>query len=203
MRTFTYPLGNVKKPHVGKNGCETVRACPAPHRTTCGQYFPGTLNSSNLRNQCLGFPVEDGGFLFSSDSHIEYFISKVKNPAVDLGYGSRSRVQRTFWSQQRTRSNEWIILLHFYSPYFYSYLILVIIVHARLLSHVWLCDPMDCSPPSSSVHGVLQVRILEWVAISCSRGSSWPRDGTGVSCVSCIVMRILYCCATWEAQWII
>ena len=35
-----------------------------------------------------------------------------------------------------------------------------------------LCDPMDCSPPSSSVHGILQARVLEWVAISFSRGSS-------------------------------
>ena len=39
-----------------------------------------------------------------------------------------------------------------------------------------LCDPMDCSPPGSSVHGFLQARILEWVAISFSRGSSQPRD---------------------------
>ena len=39
-----------------------------------------------------------------------------------------------------------------------------------------LCDPMDCSPEGSSVHGVLQARILEWVAISFSRGSSRPRD---------------------------
>ena len=42
-----------------------------------------------------------------------------------------------------------------------------------------LCDPMDCSPPGSSVHGILQARILEWVAISFSRGSSQARDGTG------------------------
>ena len=40
------------------------------------------------------------------------------------------------------------------------------------------CDPMDCSPPGSSVHGIFQARILEWVAISFSRGSSWPRDQT-------------------------
>ena len=45
-----------------------------------------------------------------------------------------------------------------------------------------LCDPMDCSPPGSSVHGILQARILEWVAMPSSRGSSWPRDQTGVSC---------------------
>ena len=44
-----------------------------------------------------------------------------------------------------------------------------------------LCDLVDCSPPGSSVHGILQTRILEWVAISFSRGSSWPRDRTQVS----------------------
>ena len=39
-----------------------------------------------------------------------------------------------------------------------------------------LCNPMDCSPPGSSVHGLLQARILEWIAIHFSRGSSQPRD---------------------------
>ena len=43
-----------------------------------------------------------------------------------------------------------------------------------------LCDPMDCSLPGSSVHGILQKGILEWVAIPFSRGSSQPRDGTEV-----------------------
>ena len=45
-------------------------------------------------------------------------------------------------------------------------------------------DPVDCSPPGSSVHGILQARILEWVAIPFSRGSSWPRDWTQVSCIA-------------------
>ena len=44
-----------------------------------------------------------------------------------------------------------------------------------------LCDPVECSPSGSSVHGILQARILEWVAISYSRGSSHPRDRTQVS----------------------
>ena len=44
-----------------------------------------------------------------------------------------------------------------------------------------LCDPMDCSLPGSSVHGILQARILKWVAIPFSRGSSWPRERTWVS----------------------
>ena len=48
-----------------------------------------------------------------------------------------------------------------------------------------LCNPMDFSPPGSSVHGILQARILEWVAISSSRGSSPPRDQTCVSYISC------------------
>ena len=47
-----------------------------------------------------------------------------------------------------------------------------------------LCDPMDYILPGSSVHGILQARILEWVAISFSRGSSWPRDWTWVSCIA-------------------
>ena len=47
-----------------------------------------------------------------------------------------------------------------------------------------LCDPMDCSPPGFSVHVILQARILEWVAISFSRGSSQPRDRTWVSCTA-------------------
>ena len=52
-----------------------------------------------------------------------------------------------------------------------------------------LCDPRDCSPPGSSVHGILQARTLERVAISFSRGSSRPGDGT---CVCCFGRRILY-----------
>ena len=47
-----------------------------------------------------------------------------------------------------------------------------------------LCNPMDYSLPGSSVHGILQARILEWIAISFSGGSSWPRDRTQVSCIA-------------------
>ena len=56
-----------------------------------------------------------------------------------------------------------------------------------------LWDPMDYSPPDSSVHGISQARILEWVAIPSSRGSSQPRDQTRVSCIN---SRILYYWAT-------
>ena len=46
------------------------------------------------------------------------------------------------------------------------------------------CDPMNCSPPGSSVHGILQARILEWVAIPFSRESFGPRDRTPISCIA-------------------
>ena len=59
------------------------------------------------------------------------------------------------------------------------------------------CDPMDCSPPGSSVHEIFQGRIMEWVAISFSRGSSWPRDQTWVSCTT---SRFFTTQATREAQ---
>ena len=57
-----------------------------------------------------------------------------------------------------------------------------------LQSHLTFCDLMDCSPPVPSVHGILQARILEWVAISSSKGSSQPRD--------CISQRLLH----WQAN---
>ena len=58
------------------------------------------------------------------------------------------------------------------------------------LNCVWLCDPMHRSLPGSSAHGILQARILEWVAIPSSRGSSQPRNWTCISCVSCIGKQV-------------
>ena len=51
-----------------------------------------------------------------------------------------------------------------------------------------LCDPMDCSPPGSTIHAILQARILEWVAMPSSRGSSWPREQ------SCVASLLYYLC---------
>ena len=62
-----------------------------------------------------------------------------------------------------------------------------------------LCDPMDCSPPGSSVHGISQASILEWVAISFSKGSSWHRNWTHVSCID---SQFPYCWATKEAPYV-
>ena len=68
----------------------------------------------------------------------------------------------------------------------------------RLCAHLCptLSNPMYYSPPDSSVHGILQARILERVAISFSKGSSWPRDRTHVSCIA---GRFFSTGASWEA----
>ena len=61
-----------------------------------------------------------------------------------------------------------------------------------------LCDLMDCNPPGSSVHGIFQTIILEWVVIFSSRWSQ-PKGWTRVSCISCIGRQILNYFTTWEA----
>ena len=61
-------------------------------------------------------------------------------------------------------------------------MVVVVVLVAQLC--LTLFDPMDRSRPGSSVHGILQARILEWVAIPFSRGSSQPRGQTRVSCIA-------------------
>ena len=74
-------------------------------------------------------------------------------------------------------------------------------MHAKLLqSSPTLCNPMDCSPPSSSVHGISQAKLLEWVAMLSSRGSSPPRDRIRVLLSPILAGRFFTTSATWEAQ---
>ena len=62
-----------------------------------------------------------------------------------------------------------------------------------------LCDPIDHSPPGSSVHGILQARILEWVAMPSSRVSSRPKDQTCISYVSSLAGGFFTTSTNWEA----
>ena len=71
--------------------------------------------------------------------------------------------------------------------FIYVFLSLCYVPHAKSVqSCLNLCNCMDCSLPGSSVHGISQASILEWVAMPSSRGSSQPSDGTCVSYISCI-----------------
>ena len=73
-------------------------------------------------------------------------------------------------------------------------------MHAKSIqSCLTLCDPMDCSPPGSSVLGILQAGVLEWVAMPFSRGSSRPQNLTQGSYVSCIGRQFFTISATWKA----
>ena len=70
-------------------------------------------------------------------------------------------------------------------------------------SHVQLlCHPVNHSPSGYSVYGIFQARTLDWVAILSSRGSSWPKDWTRVSCISCTAGRFFTHWATWEAKYV-
>ena len=106
-------------------------------------------------------------------------LKRYMHPYVRSSITHKTRKQPTCSS-----TDEWIKKLR--DTYTMSYCMHVCLV-------AWpqptLCDPMDCSPPDSSVHGIFQARILEWVAISSSRVSSWPRDQTRISWVSCITDR--------------
>ena len=103
-------------------------------------------------------------------------------------------------AKSRTRLSDWTELNYLLATV-YNYMANKSVVIKRLgscsvsKSCPILCNPMDCSPPGSSVHGILQARILEWVAISFSRGSSQFRERTQTQvlhCVSCIGRWILY-----------
>ena len=81
----------------------------------------------------------------------------------------------------------WAVLRGIFFPHYFHILHIIHKWKVKVLvteSCPTLYNSMDYSPPGSSVHGSLQARILEWVAISLSRGSSWPRDQTWVSCIA-------------------
>ena len=86
-----------------------------------------------------------------------------------------------------------VVLVH---PIFLVCLFYVVCVCVLTQLCLTLCNPMDCSLPDSSVHGIFQARILEWVTISHSRRSCQPTDQTCISCVFCISRQIVYHCAT-------
>ena len=111
--------------------------------------------------------------------------------SILLGWIS-SLIGRAYSKQQAQGLPIWLFLL---TPVL---ILRPMCVFSDALSWSTVCDPMDCSLPGSSVHGILQARMLEWVAISSSRGSSWPKDWT---CISCFAGGFFYHWVTWEALW--
>ena len=100
-------------------------------------------------------------------------------------------------------TEHWVELPVLYSRFsLVIYFICACVCAKSLQSCPTLCDPTVCNTPGSSVHGILQARILEWVAMPSSRESSWPSGQTRVSHVSCIGRQVLYSSATWEPHFI-
>ena len=111
----------------------------------------------------------------------------------------------------RVFSNESVLCIRWLK--YWSFLIYTII---NVINNIWimyvvyvclvaescltLCNSRVCSPPVSSVHEILQARILKWVATFSSRESSQPRDRSKVYCISCIGRQILTTSVTWEAD---
>ena len=95
---------------------------------------------------------------------------------------SRLKIQHTATKTQSSQIHSWIN--NFKNKVFNA------CVHAKSIqSCPTLCNPMDCSLPDSSVRGILQARILEWVAMSSQRGSSQPRDWTHISYITALAGR--------------
>ena len=138
--------------------------------------------------------------------------SVVKNPSANAGdeksHGQRSLASYSPWRLQRVRHNR-------VTEYYRGYWDLVLLPSSELtlslhyvacvcvcVSHTVISDslwPMDCSSPGSSVHGIFQATILEWIAIPVSRASSWARDWTWVFRVAGKVFAIW---ATREAPYV-
>ena len=102
---------------------------------------------------------------------------------------SNSEIENIFWIFEKIK-NTFVYLRniqHALSSIALEFQDVHLCPHAKSLqSCPIMCDPMDCSPPGSSVHGILQARILAWVTVPSSRGFSWPRNQTCISYNSCI-----------------
>ena len=118
--------------------------------------------------------------------------------AISLGLYSIS--DSGLWKYFMQGMNTLWIVFHKYPHHIGNYIHTLCVCMCSVVSD--FLGSNACIPLGSSVHGIPQARILEWVAISFSRGSSGPRDRTCLSSVSCTGRRILYHWATWEAPYI-
>ena len=118
------------------------------------------------------------------------FTKLISPPYPNPTKGSQPAVWKTYCNEHYfllISSGHLCSFIHFFSNFVIPSLDEVVALYDVIysLSHVQLfCDPMDCTPPSSSVHGLSQARILEWVATSFCRRSAWPRDHTHVFCIA-------------------
>ena len=131
---------------------------------------------------------------------------KEQPPGIQMGLGTDSEEGPCTLLSMRMWCVYESFLRHFHQGvYFPKVIATASLVHVCVLSHfsrVWLCDPMDCSPPGSFVHRVFQATIQEWIAISFSRGSSQPRAWTRSPASPELADEIFMHWAIWKAHFI-
>ena len=144
--------------------------------------------AANLENSAMATMTGKGQFSFQSQRRpMRHIPSTLTMLGVFIIHGC--------WIWQ-------VLFLHLLKGYMISTLSLLTwcIILLVTQSCLTLFDSMDCSPPGSSVHGILHVRILEWVASSFFKGSFWLRDRSQVSCTTGKFFTI---CTTRESYWMI
>ena len=135
----------------------------ATHSSVLAWRIPGTGELGGLPSMGSHRVRHDWSDVAETASQITWKISLEVNIINHISYPKKKKKKKRkdkFWNQEEKKESE------------------------IAQSCPSLCDPMYCSPPGSSIHGIFQTRVLEWVAISFSRLSSWPRDQTWVSCIA-------------------
>ena len=166
---------------------QLVKNPPAMRKTWVWSLEKGMVQYSGLENSmdCIAHGVAKSQ-TWLSDFHFYFLFSKLACP-------SALSCSQCFTPVKWLPFPYFLILTHsepLLTPAVFQNASSILYLRAcawSLQSCLTLCDPMDCSLPVSSLQGIFQASILEWVAMLSSRGSFRPRDRTGVSCVSCIV----------------
>ena len=149
----------------------------------------GEGNGTPLQCSCLENP-RDGGAWWAAVYGVAQSRTRLKRLSSSIQDLKRIKTDELPLCQNHIDLCVYIKLIT-YEPIFLKDIIVCVCLrtHARMCVIVTqlyptLCHPMDCSPPGSSVHGILQARILEWIVIPFSRGSSQSKDQTLVSCIA-------------------
>ena len=158
--------------------CTKLYACPfkehVPSRSPFLHGVQNSLTGSNVENDT---PIQ----IFSFNL-LRYNLYTVKFTNFSMQFCE-------FWQSNGHDHNQDMEQFHYPKHYLMSLcgqslLQLLVVVVVVTKSCLTLGNPMDCSPPGSSIHGIFQARILEWIAISFSRGFSWLKKWTPVSCIA-------------------
>ena len=133
----------------------------------------GEGNGNPLQCSCLENPRDEGAWwaavygVAQSRTRLKRLSGSICVHMLPPSFPSPSSQTTELGSLCCVAASHWLCVLH-----------MVVSIEVKSLSRVRLCNPMDCSLPGSSVHGIFQARVLEWDAISFSRASSQPRDWT-------------------------